>query len=390
MIELVLVLTASISVVSLVLVSILLFRAFPSASAVKVNVYLGCYYLCVAYVLFTSTLIESEAIYKYPHFFRTGVIFMYVGFPLPYFYFKKLVKNEAFKINDLVHFLLPALFILDLLPFYISSAVHKQEVLQQNLSVEAERYFLSTESYLGIGTVHMILRFVMVVFYLSLQAKWLARIKVGKGVDPLYLKTEWQKWLNFFFISSGSIGMLPFVFIYIGIEEFMWTSSIMVISLISLLSTFYLLFSPSILHPYLELRSPEASKFAAEQDVEPEMTASETVCERVHRRVVEEKAFLIPKYTLHQLSVEINLPSTLISQFLQEEHQATFYDYINTNRVKYVAAKLAEMQHSDVVFEALAKEAGFSNRTSFSNAFKKVTGLAPSSYLAKIKSTQGN
>jgi AraC-like DNA-binding protein len=385
MIEAVLVLTSGVSVVTLIVISTLLFRAFPSASAVRVNAYLGCYYLCVAYVLFVSTLIESDAIFSYPHFYRTGLIFMYAALPFPYFYFRKLLKNESFKRRDLFHFLVPALLILDLLPFFLSSAGYKREVLVQNLAIESDRYFLSAESYFGIGAVHMIARFAMVIFYLSQQAKWLSRIKAGKGVAPLYQRSDWQKWLNFFFISNGSISILPFVFFMIGLEEVMWTSSIIVISVISLLSTFYLLFSPTILHPYLELTAPMKIKYTADEQAAPEVPSKETVNERVLRRVVDEKAFLIPKYTLHQLSVEINLPSTVISQFLQEEFQGTFYDYVNTNRVKYVTAKLAEMQGSDVVFEALAKEAGFSNRTSFSNAFKKVTGMAPSTYLAKIK-----
>jgi len=385
--EVVLVLITGVSVVTLIVISTLLFRAFPAASAVRVNAYLGCYYLCIAYVLFVTTLVESEAIFKYPHFYRTGLIFMYIALPFPYFYFKKLLLNEPFKLQDMLHFLFPALLILDLLPFFFSSAEYKKEVLIQNLSVHEDRYFLSKESYLGIGLLHMIARFGMVVFYLSQQAKCLTRIKAGFGIASLYKRSDWQKWLNFFFISNGSVGILLFVFFVIGREEIMWTSSIIVISLFSLISTFYLLFAPSILHSYLELEPVSTVQSDNEQQQEPEISLKGNVQEKIFNRVVGEKAYLIPKYTLHQLSLEIEVPSTTISQFLQDEYQATFYDYVNTHRVRYIEDRLREMNPSEVIFDVLAKEAGFSNRTSFSNAFKRVTGKAPSSYLQSMKAS---
>jgi YesN/AraC family two-component response regulator len=63
-----------------------------------------------------------------------------------------------------------------------------------------------------------------------------------------------------------------------------------------------------------------------------------------------------------------------------------FNEYINSYRINYLLEKLKENQDlQKFTLEALGQMVGFSNRYTFLNAFKKVTGETPSSYLKNRK-----
>ena len=62
-----------------------------------------------------------------------------------------------------------------------------------------------------------------------------------------------------------------------------------------------------------------------------------------------------------------------------------FNDVINSHRVKYISDGLTNEQWNTLTLEAVAEIAGFNNRITFLNAFKKFTGFTPSQYLKNIQ-----
>ena len=91
-----------------------------------------------------------------------------------------------------------------------------------------------------------------------------------------------------------------------------------------------------------------------------------------------EKPYLKNDLRLKDLALGINLSNHQLSQLINENHQLSFFDYINKFRVN--EAKDLIKQHPKHTLLHIAFEAGFNNKTSFVNAFKKFEGQTPSSY----------
>jgi AraC-like DNA-binding protein len=84
-------------------------------------------------------------------------------------------------------------------------------------------------------------------------------------------------------------------------------------------------------------------------------------------------------YTISDLSRELNIPSYLLSGFINQEYGKNFNELVNEFRVDYLVGLLKKSpDYLQFTFEALGKEAGFNSRAAFISAVKKRTGKTPS------------
>lgn len=102
----------------------------------------------------------------------------------------------------------------------------------------------------------------------------------------------------------------------------------------------------------------------------------------------EKKPFLQHGYSLKHLSEETNVPLHLLSAFINRYYKMNFNDFINEYRVSHCKVKIINKEWKYKKLEAIADESGFSNRNTFTSAFKKATGLNPSAFLKKLKAEQ--
>ena len=105
------------------------------------------------------------------------------------------------------------------------------------------------------------------------------------------------------------------------------------------------------------------------------------------KKKFEEKVFLKQGYSVHDLAKDSGIPHYLLSQFINQNLGVSFPDYINKARVIHSCELLELAQTENYTLEAIGQLSGFSNRNSFSSAFKKVIGKSPSVYL-KDKTTR--
>jgi YesN/AraC family two-component response regulator len=67
-----------------------------------------------------------------------------------------------------------------------------------------------------------------------------------------------------------------------------------------------------------------------------------------------------------------------------------FNDVINSYRVNYISEGLKNEQWETLTLEAVGEMAGFNNRITFLNAFKKFTGVTPSQYVKNLQDKKTN
>ena len=97
------------------------------------------------------------------------------------------------------------------------------------------------------------------------------------------------------------------------------------------------------------------------------------------------KPFLQPSLTIGQLSLSLDLSPKAVSFIINQCLNQNFNDFVNSYRVGFLIDSMQEGRLKNYTIQALALQAGFANKTSCINAFKKVHNCTPSQYIANKK-----
>jgi len=105
----------------------------------------------------------------------------------------------------------------------------------------------------------------------------------------------------------------------------------------------------------------------------------------ISKFLTDKEPFLQKKYSLRDLSVDVNISTNYLSAFINRYHKVNYNDFINSYRVSHSKVMIMNGEWKHKTLEAIASEAGFNNRNTFTAAFRKETGQAPSEYLQEVK-----
>ena len=106
--------------------------------------------------------------------------------------------------------------------------------------------------------------------------------------------------------------------------------------------------------------------------------------------LIQNKPFLQQRYSIAQMSGDLQIPQHHLSAFINSYYKVNFNDLINKYRVYYSKVMMINEEWKHKTLQGIALESGFGNRTSFCNAFKKMTGLNPSDFIKELKNEAGN
>jgi AraC-like DNA-binding protein len=97
-----------------------------------------------------------------------------------------------------------------------------------------------------------------------------------------------------------------------------------------------------------------------------------------------EKVYLNNVIRLSDLAEMTSISKHHLSQILNQHYGLSFYDFVNRFRVQEAKNIISEQPKNTLL--QVAFDAGFNNKTSFVNAFKKFENLTPSEFRETIKS----
>jgi AraC-like DNA-binding protein len=150
----------------------------------------------------------------------------------------------------------------------------------------------------------------------------------------------------------------------------------------------FLIFSPDVLYGYINRRD-NAEIIQAELTSVPDTPSTsehrsltipiDEIIQKLESYVKNNKPFLQTGYTIHDLSKEIEIPVYQLSYAINHVYDMHFSNWLNHQRIEYFLQTAGDKHH--MTLEAMAREAGFSNRITFINAFKKEKGITPGQYL---------
>lgn len=94
--------------------------------------------------------------------------------------------------------------------------------------------------------------------------------------------------------------------------------------------------------------------------------------------IVEKELFLDPNFTLEIAAKELQVTKHVLSQYINENLGKSFSNLIKEYRIE--KAKQLLQTESNFTIEGLGYDSGFSSKSTFFTAFKKITGFTPAEY----------
>ncbi len=341
-----------------------LFFSFRGRSRLVSNFIFSILLLLFSYHVFFNVLFWSRFNQVLlVHLSLTDVIPLSLYGPLFYFYLREVVKNQGFKIKDLIHFA----------PFFIIFGVR---IGFFSLNYESKLHAILsrtvTEHVYFIPGSTVILSTLMICYGIYSFIKYASEYKY----DP-ELKI-WMRCISFVFIlfSISCLAYYTFTsFRMMQINHEYFVNLLMVFFI--LLVSFFVFIYPNILNgkpiekiiPFIKYERTGLSK-----DFSLELK------NKLLAVMNDEKPYLDSEISLNKIADLLDISRHHASQIINEHFQVHFFDFINNYRINEAKQLMLSDTNTKLSIIDIAFETGFNNRISFYKAFKKVTGKSPSEY----------
>lgn len=300
--------------------------------------------------------------------------FMFAYGPLLYLFTQSVVfKNYALQKKDAVHFI----------PFIIAVCV----VIGIVLFVDTQSVSQTTDQmnnqqisiYFRIGELLILLH----IFYYLFKSKQEIRKIIGKAKDVYSTFNQDNfKLLKFTlnsFIILFSLSLVHSFLPFIGIEN-----GLLITLLLMILFMFY--FINSILLKLLNQSSNESGAITQNDFKEKyagsnlSKTALKTYINSIGNHMKEKQRYLDSELTISDLSKELDIPSKIISQVINEGYDCNFFDFVNKYRIDAAKSIFKSQADKKLTIQEVMYDAGFNSKSSFNTAFKKFTNQTPTQF----------
>jgi len=112
------------------------------------------------------------------------------------------------------------------------------------------------------------------------------------------------------------------------------------------------------------------------------------ICQELEGFMDQSQAYTDGALRLAEVSDKIGFSQHYISQALNRYLKKNFNEYINEKRFQHAKRLLEDPGKVDWRIKEIADKAGFNNKTTFNNTFKKYLGETPKAYREKIRKIQ--
>ncbi|MEM9075995.1 MAG: helix-turn-helix domain-containing protein [Bacteroidota bacterium] len=295
--------------------------------------------------------------------------------PLTYFFFYSATsKKWQFGLKNIIHFL-PFLIFVFIIPSISSSSLSHRQIHYGMLAVFDFRPKTVTPFEYVYSTVFY-LQFLHLAGYLIYNQIMLGRYV--KNLRKEFTALNGTRWL---FVFNGLlllILILASAYLYLLFASNIYSRNLDYIYVLPLgffiYAIGYKISGVDWLRPDRTAPSYKHSTLKEEDKL--------VIQKQLEKLMVTEKPYLNNELRLNQLAELLSISTHHLSQFLNEHYRTSFFDFINKHRVQEAKQLIANKPKFTLL--QIGYEAGFNNKTSFINAFKRFEGQTPSSYRKRI------
>lgn len=220
-----------------------------------------------------------------------------------------------------------------------------------------------------------------VFFYVAQLARYVlmfrrAQRRFEEQMDNYYSDTHSRRlqWVGRSFAMSLAVGVLALVYALVPVTPVGLAFIIIVI-------VFYTSFGVRFINYALQFQLIETA-ITIEGDTQDgdALQSHQQVQQRIDELMEQEKLFRRSDLSVNDIAKMLNERPRTVSAAINACRKVNFKTYINEFRVLEAKRLLDEDKGHERTIDAIAGEAGFSNRSSFYRVFKRSQGISPSDY----------
>ena len=350
--------------------------------------FLEIYFVIIYLLIYTGQINELPLLYK------TAAPFNFLIPPLAYLYVKSvLINKKGLSAIDLLHFLPFGFTIINYLPFFLMPIAEKKLIVQMT-SDDISYAFRYQAGYLPEYLI-FVFKILQSILYLIIQWKLIVDFKKENKNIPIESQIKKVvKWLKIF---SGIFTTILFGFFFIAFFfyllpinsyfEFINLVQSLLLSVSFFTLSTYILLNPAILDglPFIKYRLQDSSISNQQESRQFIVENYENEIAQIENYMNDQEVFLNPKITLTQISATLQIPIKDLSYIINNHFDVRFNDYINQYRINYFSKMLNDEYLNNYTIDSLMQKAGFSSKSTFHAAFKKIHHCTPSQYISNQK-----
>ena len=297
--------------------------------------------------------------------------FIFLFGPLGYIYLKRLMEQGQSKfLLSWYHYIPSICYFIFLLSL---SSYSTQEFYQKLVARDFAFVFFVAEMTALIYNIG----------YWYFSVRFFRKIVQNKN-DQLSFRQSALVFVRILLITTGVV-MLAWVVSFLSSHVFRYYISVVnydlvwtTIPLLIYVIGFFALKQPELFRVHLKEKSkPQVRELMNQQHIN-------SLKDALNKLMNEDKVYLDNELTLVHLSKKLNTSTNKLSWLLNTVYNSTFYDFINTYRVKAFISKLEQDEHKIKTLLSLSMEVGFNSKSTFNKAFKSVHNETPSSYIKRL------
>jgi AraC-like DNA-binding protein len=308
--------------------------------------------------------------FRTPHILYMSSLTIYLYGPLIYFYFKRIALNYKFKKWDALH-LVPTLMILVIFfPVFLLPAQEKLNIMLDVGAFDRRPYLLFTVS--------------TKILSLLVYGGLLLRMYVKNKERLLRFTPSQQKWMRtmVIFVEIYVLAYLIYGIILMNvIPHFDFLSNVQISIIASMV--LYIGYT-SYLQP--NLFAVKTGLTSAKKYYKSSLTPSYSseLKDKLVYLLETEKIYRQNTINLDILSEKLDTTRHNASQVINENFNLSFFELINTYRIKDALEILKNDTEKKMNIIEVAYEVGFNNKVSFNKSFKKFRDQTPSQYISSL------
>jgi AraC-like DNA-binding protein len=382
-----------VAIIGLLVAAILYFLNRESSFSARL---LAGYLLSISVISIFSALYHTNFFLFFPHVPRTMVFLSLSASPFAYLYLRSVLRQEfGWTKSDYLFFIPAVLYTINMIPFYAMPRDEKLAIIRHQLA-DNSIIALEPEGWLPEGW-GIILRMLYGVVLASFQVKMLVNWRSKNSEKLVPQNLAMFRWLIAFTTLVLSTFIILFIEYAFQISYFFdfYRLITLTMTLSICITCLYLFLQPNLLYGLTGwFQVSNGSTISEPEDaIAQEPTPSNTFgkeTERSYRALLAshlstQQPFLKVGYKIGDLSKELDIPTYILSAFINQAYGKNFNEWVNEYRVHYLKELLQKTpDFRKYTFEALGNLAGFNSRTTFIAAVKKITQKTPSEFFEQI------
>ena len=342
--------------------------------------FLACFFISLIFYYIPFILSNAKILRYVPYILKTGIVFYFMTPAFIYLYLKSfLTKSLYLNKKHLLFLIVPFIAFLDYVYFHIQNSSQIDEIVKM---IESNNiYIFKLEGFIPFE-INILFRFLYMLPFII----YAIRLTINQSKRP-FLTTEDKKTFTFIkyllfaiiyaYINFFVALVLPLLVNKIDYTDSLNSGMIIIAGAIILFIVMSILLSPELLFDLKE-KDKKVGKIIKESIEE-----STEMLNAIESKMIEEKFYLNENFSSQDVLVHFEITRNKLDELLTHIKGLSFADWLNTLRIEY--AKNLLLTHNKYTIDAISSMSGYSSRSAFYAAFKKVTNITPTEFIRQAK-----